>query len=279
MEEKERGREAHVNTPIMANLGRRLLLTRAVLPRLACGADLGGTASSRCMGLLAHADAGASTTSTTTTPTTTAHRQTGATFVAPVARSGLRDDLWVRSWRGIAGSPRFNTHAAVDLAGDLEHEPTSSSFSAEAAAASAPAEEAEVPRPAEKRPAVASGAKRPPARTKSSRLRRISPITLTPAAATRIRELLAKRDKKYLRLGVRSRGCNGLSYTLNYADEMGKFDEVVEQEGVQIIIDGKAIMHIIGTKMDFQVDRLKSEFVFINPNSKGSCGCGESFTT
>ena len=72
---------------------------------------------------------------------------------------------------------------------------------------------------------------------------------------------------------------NGLSYTLNYADEVGKFDEVVEQFGVQVIIEGKAVMHVVGTKMDYQEDRLKSEFVFINPNSKGSCGCGESFTT
>jgi iron-sulfur cluster assembly accessory protein len=66
---------------------------------------------------------------------------------------------------------------------------------------------------------------------------------------------------------------------LGAADTQGKFDEIVEEKGVKVLIDPRALMHIIGTKMDFVEDRLKSEFVFINPNSKGQCGCGESFTT
>ena len=104
-------------------------------------------------------------------------------------------------------------------------------------------------------------------------------MTVTDAAAERIKALLSKRGKASVgvRVGVRSRGCSGLSYTLEYADEKGKFDEIVEDKGVTILIDPKATMFILGTEMDFVEDKLQSGFTFRNPNEKGRCGCGESF--
>jgi len=108
---------------------------------------------------------------------------------------------------------------------------------------------------------------------------RTQAMMVTDAAAERIKALLAKRGKPSLgiRVGVRSRGCSGLTYTLEYADEKGKFDELVEDKGVTILIDPKATMFILGTEMDFVDDKLESGFKFTNPNEKGRCGCGESF--
>lgn len=104
-------------------------------------------------------------------------------------------------------------------------------------------------------------------------------MSITDPAAARVKELLDKRGKPSagVRIGVRTAGCSGMQYTLEYADEKGKYDEVVEDKGVTILVDPKAVMFLIGTKMDFETDKLKSGFVFINPNEKARCGCGESF--
>ena len=123
-------------------------------------------------------------------------------------------------------------------------------------------------------PASANAPARKPLRPK------ISPITLTEAAAERVRSILAKGDGsvKGLKIGVSAKGCSGNSYVLDYATEIGPHDEVVEDKGVTIIIDPKAALFIFGTEIDYVEDKLKSGFVFKNPNEKGRCGCGESFT-
>jgi iron-sulfur cluster assembly protein len=108
---------------------------------------------------------------------------------------------------------------------------------------------------------------------------RPSPITLTNAALDRVRNLLAARGKPSvgIRIGVRTKGCSGLSYAIEYADEENPMDEVVNIEDVKILIDPKAILFILGTEMDFVEEKMQSGFVFKNPNEKGQCGCGKSF--
>ncbi|XP_065573295.1 iron-sulfur cluster assembly 1 homolog, mitochondrial-like [Artemia franciscana] len=104
-------------------------------------------------------------------------------------------------------------------------------------------------------------------------------IMLTPSAVNRVKNLLSQKpDAVALKIGVRQRGCNGLSYTLAYASEKDKMDEEVLQDGVRIFIDKKAQLSLLGTEMDFVQTDLSAEFVFNNPNIKGTCGCGESFS-
>ncbi len=106
-----------------------------------------------------------------------------------------------------------------------------------------------------------------------------APLTITAAAAERVKTMLANRGKPSvgIRIGVRSKGCSGLSYSLEFADEKSPFDEVVEDKGVTVLIDPKATMFILGTEMDWVEEKMQNGFVFRNPNEKGRCGCGESF--
>ncbi|VDD75332.1 unnamed protein product [Mesocestoides corti] len=108
---------------------------------------------------------------------------------------------------------------------------------------------------------------------------RFQAITLTDSALQRAKELLNQEPKAIgLRIGVRTRGCNGLSYTLAFCTEKEKGDEVVEQDGVKIFIDRKAQLTLLGSEMHFQKTLISSEFIFNNPNVRGTCGCGESFS-
>jgi len=104
-------------------------------------------------------------------------------------------------------------------------------------------------------------------------------MSVTPAAVEQIKALIDKRGKATagIRIGVRSKGCSGMSYTLEYADSPQAMDEVVEADGVKLLIDPKASLFLIGTEMDYAEEKLKTGFVFRNPNEKGRCGCGESF--
>lgn len=105
-----------------------------------------------------------------------------------------------------------------------------------------------------------------------------SVIKVTPKAVERIKHLLAKKEPtQAVKIGVRRRGCNGMSYTMEYSEKPNRLDEVVEVDGARIIIDSKAVMFLIGTEMDYINTPTREEFVFENPNAKGSCGCGESF--
>jgi iron-sulfur cluster assembly protein len=107
----------------------------------------------------------------------------------------------------------------------------------------------------------------------------MAPLSLTPAATERVKALLGSRGKPSagIRIGVRTRGCSGLTYTIEFADEKGPMDEVVQSDGVTVLIDPKATLFILGSEMDFVDEKLQSGFVFRNPNEKGRCGCGESF--
>lgn len=102
-------------------------------------------------------------------------------------------------------------------------------------------------------------------------------MSLTDTAAARIKALMAgKPDVVALRLGVKKGGCAGMEYTMSWAQTQDSVDEVVEDKGVKVLIDPMAVMYLLGTEMDYRVDKLAAQFVFNNPNQQSACGCGES---
>jgi iron-sulfur cluster assembly protein len=103
-------------------------------------------------------------------------------------------------------------------------------------------------------------------------------MTLTDAAASRVKDIMARAEKPIagLRVGVRNGGCAGMAYTMDYVEEASPADDVVEDKGVKIFVDPKAVLFLLGTEMDFETTKMASQFVFRNPNQTSACGCGES---
>ena len=103
-------------------------------------------------------------------------------------------------------------------------------------------------------------------------------MRLSDAAATRIKDIMAKADRPFagVRVGVKNGGCAGMSYTLEYAEKANPTDEVINDKGVTLLVDPKAVMFLLGTEMDYKADKLSAQFVFNNPNQTSACGCGES---
>ena len=118
--------------------------------------------------------------------------------------------------------------------------------------------------------------------TPAPRARRPRPkvVTLSEAAAERVREIMGKAEKPYagLRVGVKNGGCAGQEYVLEYAETAGPLDEVVEDKGVTILVEPKAVLFLVGTEIDYEVNQLAAKFVFRNPNETDASGCGESVT-
>jgi iron-sulfur cluster assembly protein len=114
----------------------------------------------------------------------------------------------------------------------------------------------------------------------NTRRSRPTVLTLTDAAAERVKSIMASKGPEVLglKIGIKKGGCAGMEYTMTWADRIEKFDEVVESDGARVIVDPQAVLYLLGTEMDFKADKLSASFVFNNPNQKSSCGCGESVT-
>ncbi|MCJ1362972.1 Iron-sulfur assembly protein 1 [Acarospora aff. strigata] len=192
---------------------------------------------------------------------------------APPRNSGIPDT-------SIAGGvPEVNDTRPPQLTGQYEASPKIPSQ--ETTSISITENEAQKSKPVTTSTSSAASLSTSPSTTsrpKRSKLRpRKAAMSLTPSATTRLRSLLSQPEPKLIRVGVKNRGCSGLAYNLEYVDKPGVFDESVEQDGVKVLIDSKALFSIIGSEMDWVEDKLNQRFVFRNPNIKEQCGCGESF--
>lgn len=162
--------------------------------------------------------------------------------------------------------PRPSSQYGTSQTGDFQ----------ESASISVPEREAQKSKPVTPpKPAASTTTEAKPRRSKLKA--RKAAMSITPAAVVHLKELLDQPEPKMIRVGVKNRGCSGLAYHLEYVDKPGAFDEVVEKDGVKVLIDSKALFSIIGSEMDWQEDKLSTRFVFKNPNIKEQCGCGESF--
>ncbi|KAL2835177.1 hypothetical protein BDW59DRAFT_137280 [Aspergillus cavernicola] len=176
----------------------------------------------------------------------------------------------------IPPSPGKDSSIAVDFLAPREpvqlvqHRPGTHSSSPKASVSEG---EGQKSKPVEATPATSKAPEKPRRKLRP----RKAAMKLTPIAIEQLRRLLSQPDPKLIRVGVKNRGCSGLAYHLEYVEKPGTFDEVVEQEGVKVLIDSKALFSIIGSEMDWQEDKLSARFVFRNPNIKEECGCGESF--
>lgn len=103
-------------------------------------------------------------------------------------------------------------------------------------------------------------------------------VSLTDDAAARVKDILSERGEGYLRVGVKNGGCAGMEYEMDYVSEIAPMDELVEDKDVQIVVDAKAVLFILGSEIDYETTILHSKFVFKNPNQTDACGCGESVT-
>ncbi|KAK8039024.1 hypothetical protein PG993_007435 [Apiospora rasikravindrae] len=171
--------------------------------------------------------------------------------------------------------PRSNDIPDTSIAGPVPQAPETRtpqpSASASPSSSTASSDPAVNEKEAQKTKRVA-----PPERKRKLRPRKAA-MKLTPTAVAHLRNLIEGPEPKLIRVGVRNRGCSGLAYHLEYVDKPAAFDEAVEQDGVKVLIDSKALFSIIGSEMDWVEDKLNERFVFRNPNIKEECGCGESF--